>query len=44
MCIRDRIEMEQEQANMLTGTYAFPTYEPNRGLMNRRVANGYSIF
>ena len=40
----ERIEMEQEQANMLTGSYAFPTYEPNRGLMNRRVANGYSIF
>jgi hypothetical protein len=40
----ERIELEQEQANMLTGTYAFPTYEPNRGLMNRRVANGYSIF
>ena len=39
-----RIELEQEQANMLTGSYAFPTYEPNRGLMNRRVANGYSIF
>ena len=40
----ERIELEQEQANMLTGSYAFPTYEPNRGLMNRRVANGYSIF
>ena len=40
----ERIELEQEQANMLTGAYAFPTYEPNRGLMNRRVANGYSIF
>ena len=40
----ERIELEQEQANMLTGSYAFPTYRPNTGLMNRRVANGYSIF
>ena len=40
----ERIELEQEQANMLTGSYAFPTYQPNTGLMNRRVANGYSIF
>ena len=40
----ERIELEQEQANMLTGAYAFPTYQPNTGLMNRRVANGYSIF
>ena len=40
----ERIELEQEQANMLTGAYAFPTYQPNRGLMNRRVSNGYSIF
>lgn len=39
-----RIEMEQEQSNMLTGAFAFPTYQPNTGLMNRRVANGYSIF
>ena len=40
----ERIELEQEQSNMLTGAYAFPTYQPNTGLMNRRVANGYSIF
>jgi len=40
----ERIELEQEQANMLTGAQAFPTYQPNTGLMNRRVANGYSIF
>lgn len=40
----ERIELSQEAPNMLTGSYAFPTYEPNRGLMNRRVANGYSIF
>ena len=40
----ERIELEQEQANLLTGSYAFPTYRPNTGLMNRRVANGYSIF
>jgi len=40
----ERIEMEQEQSNMLTGAFAFPTYQPNTGLMNRRVANGYSIF
>ena len=40
----ERIELSQEAPNMLTGGHAFPTYEPNRGLMNRRVANGYSIF
>jgi hypothetical protein len=40
----ERVEQEQEAPNMLTGTYAFPTYQPNSGLMNRRVANGYSIF
>jgi len=40
----ERVEMEQEQPNMLTGAFAFPTYQPNTGLMNRRVANGYSIF
>lgn len=40
----ERVEMSQEQPNMLTGAYAFPTYQPNTGLMNRRVANGYSIF
>ena len=39
----ERIEMEQEQSNMLTGANAFPTYQPATGLMNRRVANGYSI-
>ena len=39
-----RMENEQEQANILTGAYSFPTYQPNTGLMNRRVANGYSIF
>ena len=40
----ERIELEQEQSNMLSGPYAFPTYQPHTGLMNRRVANGYSIF
>ena len=40
----ERIEMEQEQSNMLTGANAFPTYQPATGLMNRRVANGYSVF
>ena len=40
----ERVEMSQEQPNMLTGAFAFPTYQPNTGLMNRRVANGYSIF
>ena len=40
----ERVEMSQEQPNMLTGAHAFPTYQPNTGLMNRRVANGYSIF
>lgn len=40
----ERVEMQQEQPNMLTGAFAFPTYQPNTGLMNRRVANGYSIF
>lgn len=39
-----QMENEQEQANILTGAYSFPTYQPNAGLMNRRVANGYSIF
>lgn len=39
-----RIELEQEQSNILSGPYAFPTYQPHTGLMNRRVANGYSIF
>jgi len=39
-----RVEMEQESPNMLTGPWAFPTYQPNQGLMNRRVSNGYSIF
>lgn len=42
--VLERMELEQEQSNMLTGAYAFPTYQPNTGLMNRRVANGYSIF
>ena len=40
----ERIELEQEQSNMLTGANAFPTYQPSAGLMSRRVANGYSIF
>ena len=40
----ERVEMQQEAPNMLSGPYAFPTYQPNTGLMNRRVANGYSIF
>nr|BAR33453.1 tail tubular protein A [uncultured Mediterranean phage uvMED] len=40
----ERVELEQENPNMLSGPYAFPTYQPNSGLMNRRVANGYSIF
>ena len=37
----ERIELMQEDANILTGPYAFPTYQPNSGLMNRRVATGY---
>jgi len=40
----ERVELEQDNPNMLSGPYAFPTYQPNTGLMNRRVANGYSIF
>lgn len=40
----ERVEMEQDNPNMLSGSYAFPTYQPHTGLMNRRVANGYSIF
>jgi hypothetical protein len=40
----ERIELEQEQPNMLSGPYAFPTYQPHTGLMNRRVTTGYSIF
>lgn len=40
----ERVEMQQEAPNMLSGPYAFPTYQPHTGLMNRRVANGYSIF
>lgn len=40
----ERVELQQEAPNMLTGPYAFPTYQPHTGLMNRRVANGYSIF
>ena len=39
-----RVELQQEAPNMLTGPFAFPTYQPNTGLMNRRVANGYSLF
>ena len=39
-----RVEMEQENPNMLTGSWAFPTYQPSSGLMNRRASNGYSIF
>lgn len=40
----ERVELQQEAPNMLTGPFAFPTYQPNTGLMNRRVANGYSLF
>ena len=40
----ERVEMQQENPNMLTGPWAFPTYQPNQGLMNRRVSNGYSIY
>lgn len=40
----ERVELQQEAPNMLSGPYAFPTYQPHTGLMNRRVANGYSIF
>lgn len=39
-----RVELQQEAPNLLTGPFAFPTYQPNTGLMNRRVANGYSLF
>tara|TARA_R100001463_G_scaffold20254_1_gene49436 strand:+ start:557 stop:1213 length:657 start_codon:yes stop_codon:yes gene_type:complete len=42
--VLERIELEQEAPNMLTGNYAFPTYQPNQGLMGRRVAAGSSIF
>ena len=40
----ERIELMQEDANMLTGPYAFPTYQPAKGLMGRRAAAGMSIF
>lgn len=40
----ERVELEQETPNMLTNNYAFPTYQPSSGLMNRRAATGYSIF
>ena len=40
----ERVESEQDAPNILTGPWAFPTYQPNTGLMNRRVSNGYSIF
>ena len=40
----ERIELEQEQSNILSGPYAFPTYQPHTGLMNRRASTGYSIF
>jgi hypothetical protein len=39
-----RVELQQEAPNLLSGPFAFPTYQPNTGLMNRRVANGYSLF
>ena len=40
----ERVELMQETPNMLTNNYAFPTYQPSSGLMNRRAATGYSIF
>ena len=40
----ERIELMQEDSNILTGAFAFPTYQPASGLMNRRAANGYAGF
>jgi hypothetical protein len=40
----ERVELLQEAPNLLTDNFAFPTYQASSGLMNRRVANGYSIF
>ena len=42
--VLERVEMEQESPNMLSGNYSFPTYQPSSGLMNRRVSIGSSIF
>ncbi len=42
--VLERVEMQQESPNMLSGPYSFPTYEPYTGLMNRRVSTGSSIF
>ena len=36
--ILERVELQQESPNMLSGNYSFPTYQPSNGLMNRRVS------
>lgn len=41
--VLERVELQQESPNMLTGNYSFPTYQPSSGLMNRRVSIGSSI-
>ena len=42
--VLERVEMQQESPNMLSGNYSFQTYQPSNGLMNRRVSIGSSIF